>query len=57
MPLFQKAKRNNTITYSLEFQTRSLACLTELHKKWYVKKVKLLPADIFDLLNPIALAL
>jgi len=42
--------------YGLEFFTRSMACLTELHSLFYPNGVKIIPNNIFDLLSPITLA-
>jgi|1185.fasta_scaffold123034_2 hypothetical protein len=42
--------------YGLQFRTRSMPCLTELHPLFYVNKVKVIPHNIYELLTPIALA-
>lgn len=51
-----KGKKNNTITYSVQFLTRSLPCFTKLHSSWYNKGIKIIPNDIYDYLTPVALA-
>lgn len=40
----------------LEFFTRSLPCLTELHSLFYPSGVKIIPDNIYELLTPVALA-
>lgn len=47
--------RKNTITYSVELHTRALPCFTNLHTLFYNNK-KIIPEDIYNLLDPIALA-
>ena len=42
--------------YGLQFFTRSMPCLTELHSLFYLNKVKIIPDNIYDLLTPVALA-
>lgn len=55
-PSLRIGKRNETITYGVEFYSRSLSCFTKLHELFYVNKVKIVPLDIYNLLNTIALA-
>jgi len=55
-PHFVTGVRFGTKTFGLQFFTRSLPCFTELHKLFYVDGVKIVPADIFNLLTPLALA-
>lgn len=55
-PILIKGKRNNAITYGVQFFTRSLPCFTKIHNLFYVNKVKAVPQDIYNLLTPIALA-
>jgi len=43
-------------TIALEFQTRSMPCITELHSFFYINKVKIIPQNIYDLLTSVALA-
>ena len=45
-------KRN----YGLQFLTRLMPCLTELHSLFYPNGVKIVPLNIYGLLTPIALA-
>jgi LAGLIDADG DNA endonuclease family len=40
----------------LGFYTRAFPCFTELHTLFYIEGVKVIPAIIFDLLTPVALA-
>lgn len=54
--LFVRGQRNETKTYGLVFQTRSLPCFTELRALWYPNGTKIIPAEIYDLLTPVALA-
>jgi hypothetical protein len=42
--------------YGLNFFTRALPCLTELHSLFYPNGVKIIPENIYDLLTPVALA-
>nr|YP_010130252.1 LAGLIDADG endonuclease [Clavaria fumosa]QPZ51153.1 LAGLIDADG endonuclease [Clavaria fumosa] len=48
-------QRAGTTTYSLNFYTRTMPCITEWHKIFYVKNVKEIPANIYNLLTPLAL--
>lgn len=43
-------------TISLEFFTRLMPCMTELHSLFYPENVKIVPHNIYDLLTPVALA-
>lgn len=70
MPALIKGRRNDTITHGLNFFTRSLPCIKKLHLLFYSKLSpelnvgqsqgmgykKIVPEDIFNLLDPIALA-
>ena len=56
IPSFISSKRKETNTYALEIFTRSLPCFTELYSIYYPNGIKRIPADIFNLLTPIALA-
>jgi len=42
--------------YALQFFTRSMPCLTELHSLFYPAGKKVIPSNIYDLLTPVALA-
>jgi hypothetical protein len=42
--------------YALEFKTISLPCFTEILSLFYINKVKVIPLEIFNLLDAIALA-
>jgi len=56
IPTLISAKRKETNTYALQIFTRSLPCFTELLSIYYPNGIKRIPADIFNLLTPIALA-
>ena len=56
IPNLRSSYRKETKTYALEILTRSLPCFTELHAIYYPNGIKIIPADIFNLLTPIALA-
>lgn len=56
MPNFISSNRNDTKTYALQILTRSLPCFTKLHSLYYPNGIKIVPADIYNLLTPIALA-
>ena len=56
IPNFISTNRKETNTYALQILTRSLPCFTELHSIYYPNGIKRIPADIFYLLTPIALA-
>jgi len=56
IPSFISSKRKETNTYALQIFTRSLPCFTELLSIYYPNGIKRIPADIFNLLTPIALA-
>ena len=55
-PNFISSKRKQTNVYALEILTRSLPCFTKLYSLYYPNGVKIVPADIYNLLTPIALA-
>lgn len=55
-PNFISSTRKNTKTYALQILTRSLPCFTELHAIYYPNGIKIIPADIYNLLTPVALA-
>ena len=52
--------RNRITTHkkisALQLYTRSMPCLTELYSIFYPNGVKIIPADIYNMLTPIALA-
>lgn len=56
LPTYRIRKRTVNWLYSLTFQTRSLSCFTNLHQLFYVNGIKIIPEDIYNLLDPIALA-
>lgn len=55
-PSFIIGKRNNTNTYGLQFFSRTLPCFTKIYNVFYADGKKHIPLDIYDLLDPIALA-
>lgn len=55
-PQLTSSVRNNKRSFGLQLQTRSLLCFTELYLLFYVKGVKIIPTDIYNLLTLIALA-
>jgi hypothetical protein len=56
MPTFLTGQRKGTKTYALQLQTRCLPCFTELLNIWYPQGKKIVPENILDLLDAIALA-
>lgn len=55
-PRLSITKRKENTTYGLEFFTRALPCIKSLHEIFYSNNVKIVPSDIYNLLDPIALA-
>jgi len=55
-PRVRTGIRAGNRNYALEFFTRSMPCLTELHSLFYPNGVKIVPHNIYELLTPIALA-
>jgi hypothetical protein len=55
-PTLITSTRKETKTYALQILTRSLPCFTVLHAIYYPNGIKTIPADIFYLLTPVALA-
>jgi len=55
-PALRIRMRFGILTTGLEFFTRSLPCFTELYFLFYVNGIKVIPAIIYELLTPIALA-
>ena len=56
LPSLIISKRKNTITYGLNLFTRSLPCIKDLHSSFYFNNKKIIPKDIYHLLDPISLA-
>jgi len=56
LPHLTSSVRKGVECFGVQLQTRSLPCFTELHNQFYVNGVKVLPAIIFELLTPVALA-
>jgi hypothetical protein len=55
-PFLTTGTRAGVRFYGLEFFTRALPCLTEIHSLFYINKVKVIPENIYELLTPVALA-
>lgn len=56
LPALVKGKKLGIAFYGVQFFTRSLPCFTELYNLFYVNKKKLIPAGIYNMLTPVALA-
>jgi len=56
LPTFQVRKRTKNLLYSLTLQTRRLSCFSEIHKMFYSNGKKIIPSDIYNLLDPVCLA-
>jgi len=56
VPSLTTNTRANKLLYGIQFFSRSLPCFTELYSLFYVNKIKVIPANIYDLLTPVALA-
>lgn len=56
MPLVVSYTKNNKSFYALQFRTRFLPPFTKLALLFYPNGVKIVPENIYDLLNPISLA-
>lgn len=56
MPSFYIGRRKKTTVYALSFFTRALPCIKNLHSIFYLNNTKIVPLDIYNLLDPIALA-
>jgi len=50
------AAPGNSMNYSLAFTTICLQYFTELYSLFYLNGIKIVPADIYNLLTPVALA-
>lgn len=55
-PFFTKRSRFNKPTFSLEFFTRSMPCITEFDHNFSIEKVKTITFFIYNILTPVALA-
>jgi LAGLIDADG DNA endonuclease family len=56
IPYIVKSMRKGNISYGIEFSTRTLPCFNELHTLFYKNNKKVIPDNIYNLLNPIAIA-
>jgi hypothetical protein len=55
-PLVIIGSRLGKKTIGLQFETRSMPCITELHSLFYSEDKKVIPQNIYDLLTPAALS-
>ena len=55
-PIFNERFRFGKIILNLEILTRSMLCITELHNKFYLNKVKVIKPSIYNDLTPVELA-
>jgi hypothetical protein len=56
LPFSRKKSVFKKIFYNLTLKTRALPCFTELYKLFYINNKKVVPKNIFYLLNAVALA-
>lgn len=56
LPSLVIGKKKKTLTYALNFFTRSLPCIKDLHLLFYLNNKKIIPENIYDLLTPVAIA-
>nr|QBM31568.1 hypothetical protein [Arthrobotrys musiformis] len=56
LPKYKHKTRKNTAVNSVSFATRSLPCLVEIYDLFYLNKKKIILANIYYLLTPVALA-
>ena len=55
-PIFNERFRFSKPIFNLEIITRSMLCITELHNKFYVKKIKIIKPSIYNDLTLVGLA-
>lgn len=56
VPGLTSSVRAGKRSYGVQFFTRALPCFTKLHTLFYPQKFQVIPANIYDLLTPVALA-
>jgi hypothetical protein len=56
-PCLTKSTLNGRLFFGIYFQTRTYPCFTLLHSVWYLNGIKVIPANIFEDLTPVALAM
>ena len=55
-PIVRNRTHLNKQNVGLDFKTRLMPCLTELHTLFHPNGIKVIPDNIYELLTPIALA-
>ena len=55
-PIFRERFRYGKLRFSLEIYTRSMPCITELYKDFYINKKKVIKPSIYNELAPVTLA-
>nr|YP_009568361.1 LAGLIDADG endonuclease [Orbilia oligospora]QBL01994.1 LAGLIDADG endonuclease [Orbilia oligospora] len=53
-PLIKIKNPLGTNTIELQFETRSMPCITELYSLFYSEKIKVIPQNIYNLLTLVA---
>ena len=56
LPILMKMKLKGKVYPGLRFFTRALPCFTQLYPLFYKNKIKFVPTDIYNMLDPIAFA-
>ena len=54
--IFNEIFRFGKPVFNLEIIIRSMLCITELHNKFYIRKIKSIKPSIYNDLNPVGLA-
>ena len=55
-PSLKRRVRLEKISYNISIQTRALPCFTELYTIFYMNSIKIIPDNIYELINPVVLA-
>jgi hypothetical protein len=55
-PFYHEHLRKGKLNKSIGFNTRRLACFTELYKLFYFNNKKIIPENIYEVLTPVAIA-
>lgn len=53
--MFRERKHKGKFSYTIQFKTRSMVCITELRRKLYPEDIKVIPYNIYELLTPVAI--